>query len=124
MYKKFIAFVAIFGGLLTGCATIVDGSQQTLTFQSSPAEAEVFINGVSVGKTPLSVEVARAEGTTVTIKKEGFKEQSLVMPTKLNTTFWGNAIIGGLPGSTTDAASGASREFVPGSHMFTLEPVK
>ena len=124
MYKKLFAVFAVLGGLLSGCATIVDGSTQSMTFQSSPAEAEVLINGVVVGKTPLSIDVERAEGTTLTIRKEGFKEQTLVMPTKLNTTFWGNVILGGLPGSTTDAVSGASREFIPGSHMVTLEPAE
>ena len=44
------AVLALLGGLVSGCATVIDGSKQQVTFQSSPAEAEILINGVVVGK--------------------------------------------------------------------------
>ena len=114
-----MTFLAI--AILSGCATVIDGTKQEVTFHSVPSGAEVLINEQFVGKTPLTVSVKRANGTLVTVRKSGYKEQSIQMPTKLNSSFWGNFLIGGLPGSTTDAASGASREYAPGTHIFNLE---
>ncbi|TKB45601.1 PEGA domain-containing protein [Thalassotalea mangrovi] len=120
MLKKIVSALVVLTAL-SGCASIVDGSTQQVTIQSTPAGAEVLINGVSQGVTPLTIDVKRADNTSLTVRKEGYTDQTITMTTKLNSTFWGNVIIGGLPGSTTDAATGASIEYAPGVHYFNLE---
>lgn len=108
---------------LTGCASIVDGSEQMIVFQSMPNDAEIYIDGKLMGKTPLTVPVERAEGKSFTIRKDGYKEQTIKMPVKLNPTFWGNLIIGGAVGSSTDSSTGAIHEYAPGSYVLNLEKV-
>ncbi|QDQ29110.1 PEGA domain-containing protein [Chitinimonas arctica] len=120
--KKFSSAAALLLVLLsTGCASIVDGTTQKLTVQSEPSGAEVTINGQSRGKTPLVTEIKRQDLAQMSVSLDGYKTQKLELTTKLNTTFWGNAIIGGLPGSTTDAATGAAREYSPNAYFIRLE---
>ena len=56
------------------------------------------------------------------IRKEGYKEFSTTMSTTLNGWFFGNIVLGGLPGSTTDAATGAMHEYAPNQFLVALEP--
>jgi hypothetical protein len=39
----------------SGCATILDGSSQAVTFDSSPNGARIFANNVEIGTAPLSM---------------------------------------------------------------------
>ena len=120
--KKICTLIAAAALLITaGCASIVDGSTQTVTVQSLPVGAKVLVDGIEVGVTPLTTSIQRKDGTTLDVKLDGYKDVSMSMVTKLNTTFWGNIIIGGLPGSTTDSVTGAAREYAPNSYSFTLE---
>jgi hypothetical protein len=49
----------LFGLVLvtSGCATMIDGSSQPLTFNSSPNGARIYVNGVELGTTPLTMPV-------------------------------------------------------------------
>lgn len=120
----FIGAIFVFSTLFYGCATIISGTSQVLTFQSNPSGAEVVINGTSIGVTPLTTTVARKNDTKVVIKKDGYKEQSFVLKQKLEPWFWGNIIFGGVIGSTTDGLSGATVEYSPDQYYTTLEPVE
>jgi len=106
--------------VLSACATFVDGTTQAVTFQSSPSDAEVLINGAVVGTTPFTIVLDREDGTQLTVRKDGYETVSMELNTALNSSFWGNILIGGVIGSTTDSATGASREYVPGIHMINL----
>ena len=107
----------------TGCASIVSNKQK-LTFNSEPGEATVSVAGKAIGKTPLTADVDRAKETQLTIEKEGYKPFSTQLSTTLNGWFWGNILIGGLLGSTTDAASGSMYEYSPSQYFITLTPDK
>jgi hypothetical protein len=115
----FPAFVFFFG--LTGCATIFDGDTQLLTFDSVPTGAEVYIDGVLLGVTPMSASVKRKKGATLTMKKEGYVDRVMPMATTMNMTFLGNLVTGGLFGTTTDSATGAINKYEPGQFMVTLQ---
>lgn len=117
--KYLIALFTIL--FVTGCATIFDGKTQTLTFDSQPSGAEVYINDIKIGVTPLTTEVLRAKDNTLTFKKSGFKERSVPMTTTMNLTFLGNLVTGGAFGTTTDAATGAINKYEPGQYMVVLE---
>jgi hypothetical protein len=108
----------------SGCATILDGSSQVVTFNSQPTGAKILINGDQVGVTPLSTQLHRSKSTIVLAKKEGYDDQQITMQTKFNTYFFGNFISGGLLGSTIDYASDAIVEYSPNTYYVTLNPVK
>jgi hypothetical protein len=115
----FPAFVFFFG--LTGCATIFDGETQLLTFDSVPTGAEVYVDGVLLGVTPMSASVKRKKDATLTLKKEGYVDRVMPMATTMNMTFLGNLVTGGLFGTTTDSATGAINKYEPGQFMVTLQ---
>ncbi|MDA9570100.1 PEGA domain-containing protein [Porticoccaceae bacterium] len=115
----FPAFFFFFG--LTGCATIFDGDTQLLTFDSVPTGAEVYVDGVLLGVTPMSASIKRKKGATLTMKKEGYVDRVMPMATTMNMTFLGNLVTGGLFGTTTDSATGAINKYEPGQFMVTLQ---
>lgn len=117
--------MAIIGlmALLAGCASIVDGKRQSVSFASNPDGAIVSINGRQLGKTPVTVMLDRQSGIqNLTFTKEGYKSKDLPIQAGFNSWFWGNVFLGGFYGSTTDALSGAAYEYKPGNFMVTLEP--
>lgn len=109
--------------MVSGCATIVSGSSDEVTFNSSPDGARVYVNGVAVGTTPTAVTLDRKTDQMLRFEKEGYKTYETKMKTTMNGWFFGNVLIGGLIGSTTDAASGAIHEYSPDQYMVALEPV-
>lgn len=108
--------------LSTGCASVVTGADQKLTFNSEPDEAVVTVSGRVLGKTPLTVAVDRGSNQTITFEKEGYKTHTAQLSTTTNPWFFGNFVLGGLVGSTTDGLSGAIHEFSPDQYFVTLRP--
>ena len=106
----------------SACATIVDGTSQLVTFNSEPNRAKIFINGMSVGVTPLTIQVKRAKNTMIAVKKDGYEPQQMPLQTKTNTWFWGNILF--LYGSTTDYVSDAMIEYAPNMYFITLDPLR
>lgn len=123
MFRKlFWALLAVSVLVATGCATIVSTKTQLVSFQSSPAGATVLIDGRPIGQTPLSLQLERKNNQALVIRKGGYKEFSTTMSTTLNGWFFGNIVLGGLLGSTTDAATGAMHEYAPNQFLVALEP--
>jgi hypothetical protein len=121
---KTVSAITIFLYLLfiSGCATIVGGTDQTLTFNSQPDGATVTVAGRVLGKTPITVSVNKAKNQSLVFNKEGYEPISLQLSTSLDSLFWGNIIIGGFFGSTTDGVSGAMYKFSPDQYFVTLMP--
>lgn len=116
--------VSLFAIALTSvaCASIISGTSQTLTFESSPSGAQLILNGIAIGETPLEAEIQRSRNSWIVLRKEGFLEQRVELTTRENPWIWGNSIIGGIAGSVTDVGNGASRRYVPNAYHVTLEP--
>jgi hypothetical protein len=95
-------------------------------FNSTPDGAEVVYNSTKLGITPFTTIFQRsdADKVIVTVKKEGYEDQTLKLTTRMNYWFWGNIILGGLIGSTTDFVSGAYTEFDPDKYFINLIPKK
>lgn len=112
--------------LATGCASIVDGRRETVSFSSDPSGAQLIINGKMIGVTPASIFLERSDydKANVIFKKEGYQDQQATIQTSLNMWFWGKVLCGGLIGSSTDAASGAMRKFSPNSYYVSMAPLK
>jgi hypothetical protein len=106
-----------------GCASIISGSKQQMTFQSTPEGATVSVNGRLVGKTPISIQLDKKSGQSLEFKKDGYQPVTMELTTHLDGWFWGNIILGGFIGSTTDGISGAVHEYSPSQYYVTLQPV-
>lgn len=124
---KRLLLILVSAGIMlsTGCASIIDGKSQTVSFASNPDGATVSLNGNQIGKTPVSVVLERKSGSQpLKFSKEGFKDSEVQLTSGMNTWVLGNLISGGLLGSTTDGLSGAAFQYSPGSYMVTLQPAE
>lgn len=110
---------------LSGCATMIDGRDQEMTFRSVPEGASVLINGREVGKTPYISKIDRKKDQMLTFQKDGYKSENLSLTTNTNGWFIGNVIFGvlGLVSSTTDASTGAMYQYSPSFYQVTLTPL-
>lgn len=109
--------------VLTGCASIVKGRYQEVSFQSMPDEVTVIIDGRTMGKTPLTTNLLKNSGQIVVFEKDGYKPLTMSLEKRMSGWFWGNLVFGGVLGSTTDATTGAINEYSPSQYMITLQPV-
>ncbi|MBD5771540.1 PEGA domain-containing protein [Marinomonas colpomeniae] len=109
--KKIIIATFVFTMLiLTGCATIISGTNQTLTFNSDVEDVDVYVDGALIGKTPVSASFKKNKVQTVMFKKEGYRAVTREItksfdPITLGSFFWDL--------STTDFITGAVYEYAP-----------
>jgi hypothetical protein len=98
MFKLiFMTITLLFCILFANCATIFSGSTQMVTLESSPPDAEVYINGNFFGKTPLSTPLPKDASHSVLIRKYGYYDSNLYIG-KSVAQFWLILdILGGLP---------------------------
>ena len=51
---------------------------------------------------------------------DGYKRQTRQLTTRMDNWFWGNIVLGGLFGSTTDGVSGSIHEYSPNQYYVTM----
>lgn len=80
--KKNLITLAVVALMGTSCATLVNGSKQTVTFNSDPIGAEVTLSQkgkvTNIGKTPLTVEIPR-KTKTATFVFPGYYDEKVDM---------------------------------------------
>ncbi|MDE2490964.1 MAG: PEGA domain-containing protein [Elusimicrobia bacterium] len=121
MKRRSVFTLAAICVAFSGCASIVSGRTQEVSFNSNPSGATVTIDGRPYGTTPVTTMLHRESGSVVVFSKPGYKPLSLNLETTINGWFWGNIVTGGVTGSTTDGVTGAIHEYSPGQYMATLE---
>jgi hypothetical protein len=123
LFLNNLTIAAILVTALSGCASILTGSTQTITVNSNVSGAQVFMNDTLLGKTPLTVTVDRGLEGALTVKADGYQSYNFALNKKITTTFWVNILSGGLFGSSTDMSTGAMYEYEPGTFQATLAPM-
>jgi hypothetical protein len=108
--------------VLQGCASIMHGTSQEMSFQSSPDEVTVTVTGRVLGKTPVTTRIDKKSGQSVVFSKDGYKPVTMELTTTLDPWFWGNIVLGGFIGSTTDGISGSVNQYSPSQYFVTLTP--
>ena len=93
--------------LQSGCASIVSGRNQDISVRSNPPGASVEIDGMPMGKTPVTTEVKRKKRHQIKIEKQGYLEETRTTKKGFNWWFAGNVIFGGIIGIIIDFATGA-----------------
>src|SRR5678815_3859157 len=108
--------------LVTGCATLFSGGPQAVTFTSNPPGAQVLIDGVPIGATPMTGMLDRTTFGThyTTLRYPGFEPQRFLLEKSLN----GVAILNLSSGCfwLTDALTGAMIEYSPNAYHLELRP--
>jgi hypothetical protein len=122
-----VGVCAVFALLMSGCATITKGTQQTVTVATDPSGAtcDMTRDGkplAVVNPTPGSIPIEKARGSiAIVCKKPAYKDAAGTLASEFQAMTFGNIILGGLIGIAVDAASGAMHEY-PTMVTITLEP--
>lgn len=113
--RGFIVFGALV--ILTGCATIVKGTSQTVSLDTPGAPgAECVLTSSSVGSkavtTPATINLEKgSQNITVRCTKRCYQPATGVIASNLEAMAAGNIIAGGPIGLGIDAASGALNKY-------------
>lgn len=106
--------ILIFLSALTGCATIISGTTNEISFSSNVDPVDVYIDGLKVGKTPLKVDVDKkaGEGRPVRFEKDGYEQQEFKLRNRVDWIVVSDIssiiVSGGI-----DVLSGAIMEYSP-----------
>ena len=98
---------------LTGCATIMNGPRQSVALSSSPTGAQVTVNGVTLGLTPMVTALRRRDTHLIRISMEGYEPFELGLTRSVSGWVWGNILFGGFIGLGVDAVSGGLYKLSP-----------
>jgi uncharacterized protein YceK len=123
--EVFVAMVAV--TLVSGCASIVNGQNQSLSVQTQKAGKQVAgascklsnPDGVWFVTTPGSTTVDRSfENLVIQCDKEGFGPGLNSVKSSTKAMAFGNIIFGGVIGAGVDMASGAAYDY---PELITIE---
>lgn len=126
--KRTLAVLAALA--LTGCATVVSGTQQSIFVETPFTEgASCTLQDSKHGNwylqsTPASISVLKGNGPmNITCKKQGFQTASVSVEDEFAGATLGNIILGGGIGVFVDAASGAAQKY-PDKVVIWMKPQK
>ncbi|WP_165852270.1 PEGA domain-containing protein [Chryseobacterium pennae] len=106
----------------TSCATIFTGTNDKISFNSTPEGATVFHKGVEKCVTPCTVNIPRSlSKQTVTFEKEGFNHQEVKLDKNFNAVTLLNILFGGAIGVGIDAATGSLTKYSTKKYEVELE---
>ena len=114
----FITLLAI-AMLASGCATIVEGSSDTVTVDTRPpgATCELKRDGQTIAfinPTPGAISVSKSKyDINVRCSKDEYEDAVGVVGSEFQAMTFGNILFGGLIGVAVDAGSGAMNEYPP-----------
>jgi hypothetical protein len=121
MYRQLFLAATLLGVLfLTGCATVIKGTTQSIAVVTTHQGVEVAgakcelsnTKGVWYVTTPGSAEVHRGFGElAVSCKKDGLPEGAVDAKSSTTASVFGNIILGGAIGATVDMANGAAYDY-------------
>lgn len=102
---------------LTGCATVIEGTGQSVAVATNPPGANCTVSRQgtllgSVESTPGSVRVDKSKNDlTVSCTKSGYQATTVSYSPSFNGTTFGNIILGGGIGAVVDASTGANYDY-------------
>jgi hypothetical protein len=89
-----------------GCATLFKGSTDKVDFSSTPTQAEVYINGQLMGKTPLQLQLQSKHTYNIEFRIAGYQNKTVVLTNSVGGGWIVLDILGGLIPIIVDAATG------------------
>lgn len=114
----------------TSCATLFTKGSKEITFKGVPGTTVVDAN-----KNQMVAHIGSNGFTNAQVKKslkpkqlraekEGYVSRDYQLNTKIQPAFWGNIILGGIPGIAIDVATGKMMSYKENSLDVTLVPEK
>ena len=74
--------------VLSGCSTMINGTDQQVSINSNVQGDSVMVNGVKMGETPFNGKLKRGANTQVTLSKEGYKPKEFTLETNVEAAVW------------------------------------
>lgn len=113
-----LLFAVVLGsGLLTGCASIVNGTSQKVSVTTPPTtNAQCDLSNSKgnwhVRSTPATIKVHRAFGAlTAVCSKAGYRKSTKKFESNTKKMLLGNAVFGGVIGAGIDTANGSAYSY-------------
>lgn len=130
--KRLLVTLAVVPAL-AGCASIVEGTDQQVTVNTSPegAKCELTREGDVLGianPTPQTLTLSKSKNdVTIVCEKAGYNDATAILDSEFESMTLGNLLIGGVIGVGVDAATGALNEYdsqitVPLTPAITVPP--
>lgn len=98
---------------LSGCATVLNGVNQPVEFNSDPDGAVIEIVDGRTCTTPCSFEMRRGNDSMVTFTRAGYQPVTLYLQSRTGGSVAGNILAGGIIGGVVDGSNGASNHIHP-----------
>jgi hypothetical protein len=119
---SFRALVVLFFAIsIASCSTVINGSKQGVTINSTPDGADIWIDGTKVGVTPAQVKLKRGKEHIIEVKKTGYQTARVTTDQSITGWFWGNLLCGGVVGFAVDLITGAAFDVDPETVSVQLE---
>ena len=121
-----VTALAVLGIALSGCATIIKGSSQSIAVTTTPISGANCILTSKEGSytvvTPGVVKVDKTkEDILIRCSHAGYQDAVSTIPSDFQGWTLGNLLLGGIIGLGVDAATGAMNEY-PHSFMVPMTP--
>lgn len=123
-----LLLVFLFVLCLPACATVVEGTSQTVMVSTTPAGAACSVEreGVQIGAlraTPEAIRVERSKNSfSVHCSRPGYQDAAATGIPHFNGMTFGNVLVGGLVGMAVDLATGANFTY-PSDLRLDLQPL-
>jgi hypothetical protein len=123
-----VAITAAMAAGLGGCATIIEGTGQSVAVTTSPPGATCTVSreGMTLGQiaiTPGSVRIDKSKNDiAISCTKPGFQPATIAQSPRFGGTTFGNIVAGGVIGAVVDASTGANYEY-PAQVIVQLAPL-
>ena len=103
---KYVVFALPLLAILSGCGTLFTPDIKAIPLHSNPVAAEVIIDGIPRGVTPMTLELSNRESHVIQFTKEGYKTVSCELHATVNNKIVVLDVLGGLVPLIVDAATG------------------
>ncbi|HEX4160602.1 MAG TPA: hypothetical protein VHY79_19200 [Rhizomicrobium sp.] len=127
MKSSAVAAIGALGVALSGCATVVDGTSQSIAITTPPTTGAYCTLTSNEGNVSvLTPGVAHVEKSKEDIvahcSKEGWQDASATIPSDFQGWTVGNLVLGGVVGFGVDALSGAMHKY-PHAYEIPMQPI-
>lgn len=120
--KKLLALGLAATLMFSSCALIFKGDSAKITFTSSPTQAQVLIDGSSIGVTTTEAVLKVNRSYNITFRKTGYADQTYILNNRIGAIWIVLDVLSGLVPLVIDAATGAWYEFDTSNVNVTLTP--
>ncbi|HNX72797.1 MAG TPA: PEGA domain-containing protein [Spirochaetales bacterium] len=116
-----VIFSSILVLVLLGCATIIKGDKEPVYLASKPDSAEVYVNGVFAGMTPIRLSLASKGTYTIEFRKEGYRSKMVQIDNQIGAGWVVLDALTGLVPILVDAITGSWYELTTNNVNAVLE---